>query len=164
MVFPFVDRYLNTGPKNNVIVTVTKFVEQVSCVSNCMLVNLFWPVHVANYHRSWHWVFTNNGTCYGGGTQAVVFSRSFTHLFRLTTTAFEGFNFPQDAKDTIFLMTFWLRLFNMVHLAFRERVKLPQNLPQREGMLPRYLLQRQGRLPSSTTCSQREKWVTQQCN
>lgn len=129
MFFPFADHYLNTGPKTKAIVTVVKFVEWVSWVSNSMLVNLFWTVcmWVYNYYslRSCPWGFTNNGTYFGGGTQGAVFSQSFTHFFRPTTTAFERFKFPLNAKDTILLLMFLLSLINTVHLAFTETVKLP---------------------------------------
>lgn len=107
------DHNLNMGPKTNAIVTVTEFVEWVSWVSNSMLVNLFWTI-ACGYLRSCPWGFTNNGTYFGGAMQGGVFSQSFTHFFKTTTTAFEDFKFPPDAKDTIFLLMFLLSLFNTV--------------------------------------------------
>lgn len=103
--FPFVDHYLNVGPKTKVIVTVTKFVEWVSWVRNLMPVNLFWNVCTWLYHyhslSSCPWGFTENGPYFGGGMQWDVFSQPFTHFsFGSTITAFEGFKLPQEAKHT----------------------------------------------------------------
>lgn len=91
-------------------------------------------------------------------TQRGVFCQ---HFFRPTMTAFEGFKFPLNAKDTIFLLMFLLSLFNTVYSAFKDRMRLLQNLPQRLGMLPRNLLQRLWTLPSSTICSHKERWIAQ---
>lgn len=57
--------------------------------------------------------------------QGGVFSQPFTHFFGSTTAAFGGFGFPLDAKDIILFLVLLLCLFKAVHLAFRDRVRLP---------------------------------------